>query len=283
MKVPSLNGDSRGPVITSRRLQRVNTVASTIAILRKLSETTRPLGVNALARALDLTPSSCFNIIKTLVEEDMVDFDPETKFYSIGTGFISMVRGALDPERAFDTIKPRLEDLLQKWPVTLGLWRLQNDRIVLMGYLAGARTMRIQMVVGQRLPHLIGAIGRCIAGSLRLSKKELASQFTRLKWESAPSLDQYLAEVRQAEEFGWSIDRDHFVKGVTSVGVPFPRHDGKIQYCISATTFSGQYNDADLAVLASEIQRTVCCATKCIDAMGVDTPPEKGTRLICAS
>lgn len=269
----SLNGDSPGAKVASPRLQRINTVASTIAILRKLSETTRPLGVNALARSLDLTPSSCFNIIKTLVEEDMVDFDPETKFYSIGTGFISMVRGALDPERAFDTIRPRLEDLLQKWPITVGLWRLQNDRIVLMGYLAGAKTMRIQMVVGQRLPHLIGAIGRCIAASLGLGKQELASEFARLKWESAPELDEYLAGVRHAEKFGWSIDRNHFVRGVTTLGVPFPRLDGKIQYCLSATTFSGQYDDGDLSDLAGELQQFAYRTAKCIDAMGVDTRP----------
>ena len=89
---------------------RVGSVTSTIAILRLLATVDQPIGVNAIARRLELTPSSCFNILKTLVEEDFVNCDPETKAYSLGGGVIAIARRALDPAEAFELVRARAED-----------------------------------------------------------------------------------------------------------------------------------------------------------------------------
>ena len=48
----------------------VGSVVQALAILRHLSEASKPLGVTAVARALGISPSSCFNLLKTLVAED---------------------------------------------------------------------------------------------------------------------------------------------------------------------------------------------------------------------
>ena len=89
---------------------RVGSVTSTIAILRLLATVDQPIGVNAIARRLELTPSSCFNILKTLVEEDFVNCDPETKAYSLGGGVIAIARRALDPAEAFELVRARAEE-----------------------------------------------------------------------------------------------------------------------------------------------------------------------------
>ena len=261
-----------GSADTIRPLPRINTVSSTISILRKLSDSKRPMGVNAIARSLGLTPSSCFNIMKTLASEGMVDFESDTKLYSISSGFIAIARNALDPEGALDLIRPRLEKLADDWRMTAGFWRLQNNRIILVGYVAGARTMRIQMIVGQRLPSLIGAVGRCIAASTGLGKQELSAHFDELHWELPPTFEEYLAGVRWAGENGWGIDRDHFVKGVTTIATPLPRRDGAIRYCLSATMFSGQHKEVDVAHIAKELQKIAMSTARSVDVMGVESP-----------
>lgn len=134
-----------------RNEPRIGTVSSTIAILRQLASAQSPLGVNAIARYLSLTPSSCFNILKTLASENIVDFDPNA---------------------AYEIVRARLEALAETWGMTAGLWRAHSDRILLVGYVAGARMMRIQMTVGLRLPTLIGSVGRSMAAAMDIDRAQ---------------------------------------------------------------------------------------------------------------
>jgi DNA-binding IclR family transcriptional regulator len=255
-----------------RNEPRVGTVASTIAILRQLAAAQAPLGVNAIARSLSLNPSSCFNILKTLVSENIVDFDPKTKLYTLGAGLVSIARNALDPEAAYEIVRARLERLAETWGMTAGLWRAQSDRILLVGYVAGARVMRIQMTVGQRLPKLIGSVGRCMAATMDLERPELAKRFAELRWECQPTFDEYHEQVQQAKRQNWSIDRGQFVRGATTIAVPLQQENGDLKYCLAATMFTGQHDDEAIKLIVNELQQVAGWASRPIDRSGVNQP-----------
>ena len=57
----------------------VGSIVKTIAILRHLADEPDRRGVNAIARAVSLSPSSCFNILKTLAREGFVEFGASGK------------------------------------------------------------------------------------------------------------------------------------------------------------------------------------------------------------
>jgi DNA-binding IclR family transcriptional regulator len=252
-----------------RNEPRIGTVASTIAILRLLASASAPLGVNAIARSLSLSPSSCFNILKTLVSENIVDFDPNTKLYTLGAGLVSIARNALDPDAAYEIVRSRLEALAETWGMTAGLWRAHSERILLVGYVAGARMMRIQMTVGQRLPKLIGSVGRCMAASMDLDRAELARRFAELRWESPPTFDEYYEQVQEARRQGWSIDRGQFVRGATTIAVPLQREDGHLKYCLVSTMFTGQHDDDKVPLIVKELQQIARWASRPIDGSGI--------------
>ena len=63
---------------------KVGSITHAFAILRHLSTATAPEGVTTIARSLGISPSSCFNILKTLAAEEYVDFNPQTKAYTLG-------------------------------------------------------------------------------------------------------------------------------------------------------------------------------------------------------
>jgi DNA-binding IclR family transcriptional regulator len=241
------------PDILEKRIPRIGTVAAAVAILRLLASERRGLGVNAVARQLSLTPSSCFNILKTLTCEQVTDFDPETKLYTLGAGAIAIARHALDPEASFDLIRNRAEALAAARSLTIGLWRVSNERITLAGYVAGSKTMRIHLSVGQRLPMLMGAIGRCVAANSDMTPKQIAQRFPELRWEEAPSLADYLRQVEDARRRQWGIDRGNFIRGATTLATPIFHKDGTIRYGLTATMFSGQYEDKDMSEIAADM------------------------------
>jgi hypothetical protein len=75
--------------------QRSPAVSQAARILRCLSTAPAPLGVSAVARELGLSPSSCFNILRTLVAEGLLAFDPVAKTYSLGLGLVEIASSAL--------------------------------------------------------------------------------------------------------------------------------------------------------------------------------------------
>src|SRR3546814_18424214 len=62
----------------------VAAVVNAITILRYLAGHAGQ-GVNAIARATNLSPSTCFGILKTLVGEEFEEFDSGSKHYRLGT------------------------------------------------------------------------------------------------------------------------------------------------------------------------------------------------------
>ncbi|MET0375255.1 MAG: IclR family transcriptional regulator C-terminal domain-containing protein [Rhizorhabdus sp.] len=229
-------------------------VATTVAILRLLASTDRPLGVNAIARELALAPSSCFKILKHLQAEEFVDFDPTTKAYSLGSGAIGLARHALDPLKAFSTVRPRLEQTAKSYSMAIGFWRrIRGARIVLAGFVEGDSLMRIHMSVGQRLPMLMGAVGRAIAGKLCIPEQDLREEFSRLRWQAPLTFEEYFAQVCEAREQGFAVDRDNFATGVTTVAVAIRDANGAVSYGLSGILFSGQHAADSIARVGQDL------------------------------
>lgn len=231
-----------------------SSVSATLAILRLLASCGRPVGVNTIARDLSLAPSSCFKILKQLERADFVDFDARTKCYTLGGGAIELARRALDPMHVFSLVRPRLEQVAEKLAIAIGFWRgISRRRIVLAGFVEGSNPMRIHMSVGQRLPMLMGAVGRAIAAKLELSDAELRAEFALLRWQSPPDFEQYVAHVLQARRRGFAVDRDNFASGVTSVAVAIHDAVGGVTYGMSGIMFSGQCDEESIARVGVEL------------------------------
>ena len=238
----------------SQRPPRVASVSATVQILRLLSSEIHPLGVNGIAKRLDLTPSACFNILKTLVNEHFVEFDEGSKTYSLGKGIVAIARRALDPWAAFEAIRGGAERLADERGLTVGLWRMVRDeRLVLVGYAVGETGLRIHMTVGQRLPLLMGAAGRCIAASEAFSDAEFRRHFAQLRWQNPVTLERYCEEVEEARRVGWSIDTGNFIRGVTTLATPIRDPAGKVRFCLTATMFTGQYDTEAMPMIADEM------------------------------
>ena len=122
-------------------------------MLRYLGETGAGVGVSRVARDLELNPSTCFNLLRTLVHEGMVDFDPHAKTYTLGLGVVELAKGALEQTSYARFMRPHLEAIAARHGVTATLWqRTGKDRVVLVDRCEADSAMRVHMQIGQRLP-----------------------------------------------------------------------------------------------------------------------------------
>src|ERR1700676_5055294 len=96
---------------TKSQAGMVGSIVHALRILRHLARSPQAHGVTAIAREVGISPSSAFNIVKTLVAEGFLHFDRKHKRYSLGPGALDLAGRVLDDQRAYDLMRDSLENL----------------------------------------------------------------------------------------------------------------------------------------------------------------------------
>lgn len=227
----------------------VKPVSNAIRILRHLSQGGSERSVD-IARQLAINPSTCFNILRTLVMEDVVDFNPLSKRYSAGLGLARLVGQLVTQGQRVQFAKPLLQDLAGRQRVTVTLWRRMGpDRIVIVSSAASPTDVRIDMAEGQRLPMLMGASGRLFATQVNLHDPAVEAGFERIRWARPLTLDTFRDEVALAAERGWAVDDGYFSVGILAIAAPVYSPSGSIDFTVSAVLFRGQRDETGIEEL----------------------------------
>lgn len=238
----------------------VGSVVQAVAVLRYLAANRAGGGVTAIARAVGIGPSSCFNVLKTLVAEDLVAFDRITKVYTLGLGTIDLARQALSRDAVVEAAAAPMAELADYHDAAIGLWRLApRERLVLVVLAESEAATRIHMVVGQRQPAAAGATGRAVLATRGLDDAAIRTAYAGLRWQNAPGEENYLAQVRAAERLGYATDIDQINRGIATVGAVVTDRQGKVRFVLSASTFAGRVPMAaigrDLRDAAAKLSR----------------------------
>ncbi|MFN3953500.1 MAG: IclR family transcriptional regulator [Pararhodobacter sp.] len=255
---PSSAPPAAGTSIPSAAAPRpVGALVHALRILRHLSAQGTPTGVSAIARATGVNGSTCFNILRTLAAEGMIDFDAETKTYQLGMGVLELAIGLLGANPG-DIIGPEMERLALTHGALICLWHItDSDRMVLIERAFDPEVIRLDLPQGKRLPALIGGVGRVIAAHRGLDAAELRRRFAALRWQSPPSFEEYRAGVEAARQQGYGIDSGQLYVGVDLVGAVVVDHRGKPRYGLSSVMLKGQAEPARLAAIGRDLHE-VC-------------------------
>jgi DNA-binding IclR family transcriptional regulator len=233
---------------------RVKPVSNAIEILRYLSKSRQPATVTELARQLSINPSTCFNILRTLVWEGLIDFDEPSKCYAVGVGVVKLAEGVLNEGERLASLKEKIHEVAERYGVTLLLWRrIGDDRMLLVLVENSSADLQIHLRTGQRLPLLLGATGRVVASHLGLTRQSLKEKFLTLRWARRLSFEEYWRDVQAAARLGWAVDDGFFGAGVTTVAAPvFDRAD-RVSHSLVAIMFRGQHVQTSLKRVAHDL------------------------------
>jgi len=231
----------------------VGAVVQALRILRHLAGQATPAGVTAIARATGGNPSTCFNILRTLAAERLVEFDAAAKTYRLGLGVVELASGLIGGNVA-DLVRPELERLAAGHNALFALWRVtEGDRIVLVERVAAPSALRPEMRVGLRMPAVAGAVGRCVAAARGLDEAALRRAFAGVRWQRAPSFATWQAEVRRAGRLGYALDRGQIFKGIDAVASVVTDRAGRPRLGLSAIAINGLVPAVELAALGGEL------------------------------
>lgn len=196
-------------------------ISRAAAVLRLLGKSEGPLGLQPIARELGLVPSTCLYVLRALVAEELVSFDPETKRYGLQAGVLTLARNWLRGDRFNELAQPVLDRISQSFDVTtLGVHIVGLDHIIVVAISRSGPNFQVRAQIGSRFPATISATGRCIAAFGDHSEAELEARFKVLRWDDPPSFEQWKAQVKQTRVQGFAIDEGNYISGVTVTAAP---------------------------------------------------------------
>jgi len=210
-------------------------ISRAAAVLRLLGKSDAPLGVQSIARELGLVPSTCLHVLRALVAEEFVSFDPDTKHYSLEAGVLTLARHWLRRNRFTDLAQPVLDRIAQAFDVTvLGVHIVGLDHLIVVGLSQSGQNFQLSTQIGSRFPALISATGRCIAAFGDHSEAEIEARFKTLRWDEPPTFADWKAQVSRTREQGFAVDAGNYISGVTVVAAPVWKTRAKLSHALVA-------------------------------------------------
>ena len=230
----------------------VRSVSYAFSILRVLASS-GGLTLTEVARQLGIGPSNCLNLLRTLVDEGVVERSQPSKRYQLVVDWAgAKVLQDQGGQSLFRTLNPSMARFAQEFDITVGLWKVvPGRRLVLAGHAECEAPMRIRLADGQRQPLGSGAVGRALAAFQRIDRIEIARRFSEVRWRSPYSLNRYIDEIANAAIDGFAIDDGIGFPGVCSVAAAL--HGPQRTHLMSASFFSGTKNDLEIKKIGQNI------------------------------
>jgi len=242
------------PMTDASNEKLVGALVNGVAVLRYLQKAKAGVRVTQVARDLGLNPSTCFNLLRTLVHEGLAGFDPISKTYVISIGVVSLARGALDRENHIRVLHPELQRIALKFDVAMNLWQaVDNNRVLLVDRAEPVSAVQISMRIGQRLPMFVGALGRCFAAQSPLPKSEIEHLFKQARLARPIEFENWYNNLQETRDRGFAVDEGNFSIGITTVAVTIENGINAPFLAVSAIGISAQIDAEKLKGLSQEM------------------------------
>lgn len=237
-------------------VKQVGAAKLTIDILRALSDRRGGTGVTPLASSLGRYPGTVYAVLKTLQEEGMVEFNPNTKTYSLCLGGVLELTGKMREEELAKRIEADMNEAADKFGVCIYLSQhVRSDYMVIVACALPDTPLGLYAKVGTRFPAWFGGAGRILAGWKSLEREDLEEAFAKTKWAKAPhEFSHWSEQVRQDRMAGYAYEEETLPEGLATVAAPVAEEGKPVRYIINAIGPRGDVAGENLPEIVSLVK-----------------------------
>jgi DNA-binding IclR family transcriptional regulator len=230
-----------------------------------------PLRVGDVARAAGISQSNASRLLSTLESGGLVERDPLTSLYSLGTKLMTLAGVAVNQNRVHRAGREIAQDLARQTALGVNIALVKDAELVYVCNFEGPLTPKAHTLLGQRVPVHATSIGKStLIGTTRATREEALPQLGRFTEGTITSHDLLDEEVERIALRGYATEVEEFVLGRASVAAPLRDQSGRI---IAAISISGPVTALDLASRETELGRLVLeTADRISSALGYQGP-----------
>jgi DNA-binding IclR family transcriptional regulator len=240
---------SNSPATSMRSLERA------IDVLEVLDGSRHALRLSEIARRAGLPVATTQRILGVLESRGRVERDASG--YRPGVGLIFGAHAYLTSSPLLTATRPVLQDLAAETGLTASLFQRVGWSRVVLARVDGARPLRYELPVGERLPLHLGA-GKALAAWMTPEElDEFLGQHDDLARADGTPIDrdEFLNDLKRIRDLGYSQAYGERVPGMASIAAPVIDPEGT---AIAAVQVSGHPEDIPqdrVEQLGIEVQR----------------------------
>ena len=193
-----------------------------VTVLDLLGESADGIGVQEVARSLDVHPSTASRLLATLGASGIVERDPGSKRYRIGARVVGLAAAMVDRLPVVSQARPQLEHLSAATSETANLAIRDGFHVVYVDQVTPAQTVVMASWVGRRSPVHASSSGKVLIAFGDPSLRDAASRrrLERLTDRTVVSTSKLRQIWAQTRRQGYAASSGELEDGLVTIAAP---------------------------------------------------------------
>jgi IclR family KDG regulon transcriptional repressor len=215
----------------------LSSVGNAARLLKAFLSREKEIGVSELARRLGLGKSTVHRLLTTLVQEGLVERNPETGAYRLGLTMFELGQVVQSHMDLHGAVGPVLAALREETHEGCQVGVLDGHEVVYIDRLESSQTLRLFNETGRRVPVHTTSSGKTLLAHLTEPELErvlaAASPLAQMTPKSVTDPAVLRAELARIRARGWSEAVEEREIGVASIAAPIRDTSGRVVAAIS--------------------------------------------------
>ncbi len=240
----------------------IQSVKRAIDILTLFSPERPRLGITEISRMMKLPKPTIHGLVQTLIDQDFLIRDKETRKYSLGLKLYELgifLSGTLKINQVGGGAAQRLS-VKTGLMVRLAIWDRDKVLITMNLFPTVDDSMFFrQLGLGPRVPAHCSAVGKAILSTFDAQRRAEFFESVNLTRHTAKTLvreDDLLAELDAAAKDGFSRECEEYYKGLACIAAPIFDDSGDAVAAISLSGSTDILERPDLSALTGVLRQT---------------------------
>lgn len=202
-----------------------------LAVIETLLASERPIGLQEIARRLDMPRQSVHRIVNQLLGAGMMQRHLDRDRFALGPRMRRLALNTIDHSHRLGPMHGVLEDLAERTGETSNLGVLDANDVLLIDRVESRWALRVHSEVGKRLEFHSSGIGKLLVAHLpkerrhRLITSRSLKRFTSFTLTDEDALEAEFATIRRR---GYSVSNQGTMLGLFSIAVPIRDPGGRV-------------------------------------------------------
>ncbi len=206
-----------------------------LKILQILGRSSKALSLNDIAREFEIDRSSVYRLISTLVKNNFVKQDPETKKYRIGFKVLELAGTFNEQTHIESVLRPIMNRICEETKQNTHLAIMDGHEVVFIAVDQPREHISVNIQVGTREPVAPTALGKAL---ISFQHENVLNEFLdSVKLEkyteySITSRDEYRENIQLIQQTRLAVDNEEFKPGIICFAAPILNNRNEAQFSI---------------------------------------------------
>ena len=218
-----------------------------IAVLEYLSLYTTGKTLQEIKSELDISQTTAYRILNTLVRLGYLIYNEDTKHYKLSRKLLTLGFRSLNEHNLLEIVLPHLRNLRDQVKETACFGVLGDQKGIFIEQAQGHHTFRFVLSPGKPFELHCSAPGKAIMAYLPNTVRDyyLAQmEFTRYNARTITTPEAYMEELEKVRRQGYAMDNEENELGVRCIAVSLKGLHRKPSYAISVSAPKDRMDDA---------------------------------------